>query len=455
MTSVEQKARLGDGLTEPGESVLCAVSGGADSMALLHWLWQREKDGGLRVCAAHYEHGLRGGESLRDADFVAAWCAERGIPCRVEHGDASAYAAERALGVEEAARELRYAFLARTAAALGCQWIATAHTADDNAETVLLNLCRGAGAAGLAGIPPRRGNILRPLLDCTRAEVEDYLRTYGVPHVEDSSNQSDAYRRNLLRHRVMPVLQACNGAVSEAIRRMSETLRQDEDCLAQQAETFIQIWYKDGSLPVEELNRLHPAIAARVLRRLCQSPLDQRHIRSVLEECARPETHRRVQLQLPGHRLERANGRLYVAARPEEAAASIPDRPIEPGQTVEIPEAALRIRAELGEMDEEVYDLFKTLNFKYENICGKLFCTGRRPGDRLHPLGRGCGKGLKALFQEAGLDPWKRSCIPLFRDEKGPLAIYGLVLDERAAAKPGDRVLRLHVEHLQTEGEKE
>ena len=105
-------------------------------------------------------------------------------------------------------------------------------------------------------------------------------------------------------------------------------------------------------------------------------------------------------------------------------------------------------------MDEEIYDLFKTLNFKYANICGKLYCTGRKAGDTLHPVGRGCGKGLKALFQEAGLDRWERQRVPLFRDEKGLLAIYGLALDARAAAKPGDRVLRLHIECLDAEGEK-
>ena len=460
MTRFEQKAsdetleRLCGGRLEPADGVLCAVSGGADSMALLHWLRRRQEECGLRLGAAHYEHGLRGEESLRDADFVSAWCAGRGIPCVVEHGDAAAYAAAHGLGIEEAARELRYAFLKRTAAALGCKWIATAHTADDNAETVLLNLCRGTGASGLAGIPPRRGNIIRPLLGCTRADVEEYLRSCGVPHVEDSSNESDVYRRNLLRHKVMPVLRDCNGSVSEAIGRMSETLRQDEDCLSGQAEAFIRTWYDGGSLPVEELNRLHPAIAARVLRRLCQSPLDQGHIRQMLKSCAGPAPRGRLRLQAPGRELTRMGGRLYFADLPEENAVCFPDRPIEPGQTADIPEASLRIRAELAVMDKEVYDLFKTLNFKYENIDGKLYCTGRKPGDKLHPVGRGCGKTPKALFQEAGLDRWKRRCIPLFRDETGPLAIYGLVLDERAAAKPGDRVLRLHIESFQTEGEK-
>ena len=118
-----------------GSRVLCAVSGGADSMCLLHLLLSKRRELGIELFAAHYEHGLRGEESLRDAQFVSAWCAENGIPCTVEHGDVAAYAIEKGMGTEQAARELRYDFLHRTAEKLRCDKIATAHNADDNAET--------------------------------------------------------------------------------------------------------------------------------------------------------------------------------------------------------------------------------------------------------------------------------------------------------------------------------
>ena len=153
-------------LLSPGSRVLCAVSGGSDSMALLHMLRLRAD---LRVCAAHFEHGLRGEESLRDAAFVEDYCRREGIPCLVEHGDVRAFARENGLGIEEAARELRYAFLERAAEALGCDTIATAHNADDNAETLLLHRAgRAAGhpaAAGAdcttaAGHRPRRDRAL-------------------------------------------------------------------------------------------------------------------------------------------------------------------------------------------------------------------------------------------------------------------------------------------------------
>ena len=157
-------------LLPPEGRVLCAVSGGADSMALLHMLLARP---GLTVCAAHFEHGLRGEASLADAAFVETWCRERGVPCLVGHGDTRRHAAAQRLGIEEAARELRYRFLEEAADSLGCAVIATAHNADDNAETLLLHLLRGSGAEGLRGIPPRRGRIIRPLLDMTRREIED------------------------------------------------------------------------------------------------------------------------------------------------------------------------------------------------------------------------------------------------------------------------------------------
>ena len=256
-----------------GTRLLCAVSGGADSMCLLHLMKSRAAELEIQVFAAHYEHGLRGEESLRDCAFVENWCREKGILCVSEHGDVRAYAREKGMGTEAAARELRYAFLQKTAEELGCTRIATAHNAEDNAETLLLNLCRGSGAAGLRGIPPVRGNIIRPLLGCTRAEIEEYLRENHVPHVEDSSNAGDEYSRNLIRHRVTPALREINPAFSSAALRTAELMRRDEDCLSTMAEEFIRENFDGVSLPLERLRALHPAVAGRVFRRLCPESL--------------------------------------------------------------------------------------------------------------------------------------------------------------------------------------
>ena len=424
-------------LLPAGSRVLCAVSGGADSVCLLHWL-RGQTD--LQLFAAHYEHGLRGEESLGDAAFTEELCAAWGIPCAVEHGNAAAYAKEKGLGIEEAARELRYAFLERTADALGCDRIATAHQADDNAETVLLNLCRGAGAAGLAGIPPRRGRIVRPLLDTTRAEIEDYLREHALPHREDSSNESEIYRRNLLRHRVLPVLRELNPRLSRAILRSSALLREDEACLNAQAEAFVAAHFSGDSLPLRELLELPRALSARVLRRLCPQSLALAHVEAALCFCAGEGLG---VLDLPGLRLRREQGRLYLA---EEAPVTLPERPLRPGESVFVPEAGLVLHVDCLEYRGEIYDLFKTYLFKCESICGTLTCTGRRPGDRFHPQGRSCGKSLHDLFREAGLTQRERDRTPVIRDDAGVLAVPGYPADERARPEAGDLVLRVQIE---------
>ena len=159
----------------PGNHILCAVSGGADSVCLLHWLKGRAAEDGFTLTAAHFDHRLRGAESHRDAAFVEELCRAWKVPCAVGHGDVSGEAQRRGAGIEETARALRYDFLERTAEELGADLIATAHNANDNVETMLLHLVRGSGLQGLTGIRPRQGKRIRPLLTTTRAEILAYL----------------------------------------------------------------------------------------------------------------------------------------------------------------------------------------------------------------------------------------------------------------------------------------
>ena len=428
----------------PGTRVLCAVSGGADSMCLLHLLKNREAELEIQVFAAHYEHGLRGEESLRDCAFVENWCRENGVPCKSAHGDVRAYAREKGMGTEEAARELRYEFLQKTAAELGCARIATAHNAEDNAETLLLNLCRGSGAAGLRGIPPVRGNIIRPLLGCTRAEIEEYLLENRVPHVEDSSNGEDEYSRNLIRHRVTPVLREINPAFSRAALRTSELMRRDEDCLSMMAENFIKENFDGKSLPLTKLRALHPAVAGRVFRRLCPKTLSLAQTDSLIKLAAGDGL---AFADLPGIRLRREQGRLYFGG---EESGALPERAIIPGTVTRIPEAGLVISARIEEFSEEINSKFKTYLFKCESICGNITCDSRRPGDKIRPAGRNCTKSLKSLFLEAKMTQREKNLTPVIRDEKGVIAVFGLALDRRVVPKPGDKVLRLDIEKEKT-----
>ena len=421
-----------EALPQPGVRVLCAVSGGADSMCLLHLAFSR----GCDVTAAHFEHGIRGAESLRDARFVETWCREQGIPFVLGQGDAPRYAKEMGLSLEEAARELRYAFLLKTAEALGAAYILTAHSRDDNAETLLFNLIRGSGTAGLCGIPERRGQLLRPLLHVSRAEIEAYLSAHSVPHVEDSTNASDDYTRNLIRHRVVPLLREINPRFPEAAARTARLAGQDEDCLSGLASDFLRAHFRDGSLPLKELSALHPAVASRAVRQLLPG-LSMERTEAVLAFIGKSEYG---VLELPGRVLRREQGRLYLDAG---RLIVLPARRLLPGGTLLLPEAGLRIVTQFCLYRGEIHDLFKTSYLKYEILSTDLLCTGRMPGDSIRPQGRGVRKKLSALFKEAGTPRAARDACPVLRDGNGPLLVRGLALDERALPRIGERALKV------------
>ena len=185
-----------ENLLEPGDRVTCAVSGGADSMALLFGLYLLRQKLGITLEAAHFNHRLRGEESERDARFVSDFCRDYQIPLHMGAGTIT----PGKKGLEAAAREARYGFLESLPGK-----IATAHTAADNAETVLMHLIRGTGLRGLGGISPVRGSIIRPMLLITRQEVEAFLEEWSIPHVEDGSNESSQFLRNRIRHQMMPL----------------------------------------------------------------------------------------------------------------------------------------------------------------------------------------------------------------------------------------------------------
>lgn len=219
-----------DMLPPPGGVILCAVSGGRDSMCLLHYLHRLGAEQGFTVAAAHLNHGMRP-TAERDEAIVADFCRAHAIPLRTALTPVYEKAEEWRLTVEEAGRRARYDFLTAAAADLRAHRIATAHHQNDQAETVLLNLLRGAGAAGLAGIPPVRGVFIRPLLNTPRSEIEDYVAEHHIPYADDETNFDLHYARNRLRRRVWPLLEELNGEATRHIASAAAIVRQEDDYL--------------------------------------------------------------------------------------------------------------------------------------------------------------------------------------------------------------------------------
>ncbi|MDO5582460.1 tRNA lysidine(34) synthetase TilS [Mitsuokella multacida] len=260
-------------LLHPGMHVLVACSGGPDSLALLDMLLQFRRRFRLVLTAAHFEHGIRGASSAEDARFVAAFCRERKVPCFIGHGDVPAVAKAQGKSVELAARELRYAFLWRTLERCGADVLATAHHADDQAETVLMRILRGTGLDGLAAMKPREGKKIRPLLFARREDILGYCQERGLEPRHDATNDIPDCTRNLLRLKVLPYLrQSCNPEVARALCQLAELARVDCDYLEQQLE---ESWpyltrEEDGrrSIVLTAFHRRHPALQRRALRRL-------------------------------------------------------------------------------------------------------------------------------------------------------------------------------------------
>lgn len=434
-------------LLAPGTHVLCAVSGGADSMYLLCRMLELREERGFAVSCAHFNHRLRGEESMRDEQFVRAFCAERGVACHIGSGDVRATSGVQGMGVEEAARTLRYAFLARCAAENGCDWIATAHTANDNAETMLLNLARGCALRGLGGIPPVRGNILRPMLDTTRAEVEAWLAEHGVPHMEDSTNALDAYARNRVRHGAVPALERVNPAFAVHAARTAALLREDEAYFEAQAAQFLEKNSPEYGVPTAALRALARPVRARVFRAAAGVELAQTHVETLHALCAGTE---RACADLPGLRVTREQGRLFFGAEEPPAPVS---RTLLPGETVWLPERGLAVSCGMPVQSGEIHNTLTTFYFKSANIRGKLNITSRKPGDRIRFAGRNCTKKLSDLLAERKLTQSARDSVLVLRDEDGPVAVFGFGTAERCAARPGDTAIRVSLERIEKSGE--
>jgi tRNA(Ile)-lysidine synthase len=365
---------------------------------------------GLDVTAAHYNHGLRA-QADDDEDYCRHFCLSLGVPFVSEKG----VVARRGKGLEDEARRRRYDFLQRAAKE---RLILTAHTADDNAETILLNLIRGTGPQGL-GIPRHRGNIFRPLLRVTRHEVLEYLREHGLEHLDDLSNGDPAFARNRLRRDALPCLRELNPRAVANIARAASLIQEDDALLTALAES--------EPMTPENLLRLPKPIASRVVRRECAryglAPT-QAHTDAVLALCASPNPH--ASANLPGG---------IKAARRYNGIELT-------GKERETPEYTLRAEpAEAaGRREPNVFYVSR------ESVKGRLSVRPRKPGDSFAPHGRNGTKSLKKLFIDDKIPKCERAFVPVVEDETGIVAVGGFGIAGRCAVVSGLPVLRITVE---------
>ncbi len=422
-----------DDMVSPHTPVTVGLSGGADSVALLHVLLQLQAELEISVSAVHINHGLRGEEALRDEAFVKALCAEWNVPLTVCSHNVAAIAKARHLGVEEAGREVRYACFSQ------CDGVvATAHTASDNAETVLLHLCRGTGLHGLTGIPSVRGNVIRPLIDCTRAEVEAYCEENRLSYVTDSTNADTAYARNRIRRCVLPQLKEINPQAEEAIARLVASAKEWEAYLASRAEDALQCAQNgDGTFSKKALLSLEPAVLSEVLRRLVGEQGRQRgsdyHIRQAAETLKNGG-----RLSLPANR-QLSVFSDKVSIEPVTASEGFYFSPAAVGERYDIGGKTWTLLCLSCENCEQFQNISKKLfanALDYDKICGSLVLRGRLSGDRYHPAGRRCGKTLKQLCNEASLTDAQREALPVLCDDNGVILVPSFGCDERVRITP-------------------
>jgi len=438
----------------PGQRVLVAYSGGADSTVLLHVLLRL----GYEVMACHVHHGLRGAEADADAAQAAAFAASLGVPYHERRVDAAAYAATHKLSIEAGAREVRYAALEEVAQELGADRIATGHTADDQAETVLLNLLRGAGPAGLSGMPPVRGKIIRPLLAITGAEAEAYARAEGISFRRDSSNADRRFTRNRVRHDLFPALAEIQPDVIGALGRVASIMREENAFLSSLVDQLLAtIVVRDdraARIALHDLQSVPAALQRRLLREVVAviqgrtSDIEFERIEALVDLAARGQTG--AVIELPGGlRAERTYEEIVISVgAPETPARPAGEWTLPVPGTLALPEFGVTLRTEESS-DVGLSPDASVVVLDAADLAGTLTVRTWRDGDRFVPLGMTQAVKLQDFFVNAKVPRARRRRTLLVESAGEIVWVVGLRISERHKVTPETRrTIRLRVERL-------
>jgi tRNA(Ile)-lysidine synthase len=396
-----------------GCTVVAGLSGGADSVTMTHFFSRHASEYGIKLTAAHVNHGLRGKDADSDEQFVRSFCENYSIPLHVLNADVRSIARQNSQGIEECGRNIRYSFFRSLCGENGR--IATAHTLSDSAETSLMNLAKGAGAKGLCGIPPVRGNIIRPIIGITRGEVEEYCKFYSLQYVTDRTNFDDSFARNKIRLHVMPVLREINPEFENSAARASYILRSDEeylDSLALEGLRKAKALLKGGAYRLDELQQMPHAVLLHAISiifgKMKKSRPDFSHITAV----ERIINSGAGSVTCPGGIQCAVSGNTFFAGiqqHDEYAEWSVPfslNRAVLPdGRSFELH----KVSAEAVEKRQKINKLLFNNLINYDTILNmNKLVRSRRPGDAYRPARRGVKKTLKKLFNEAKVPVMKR-----------------------------------------------
>ena len=445
------------GMVRRGDRVVAAVSGGADSVCMLDVLHRLSPEFDLRLVAAHLDHGLRGDEDASETRLVARLARERGIPFETDRAGPSLR--EPGGSLEERAREARYAFLERVRRGHGAERVATAHTLDDQAETVLMRLLRGSGLSGLSAIPPvREPGVVRPLIRVRRREVEGYLERQGLPWQTDPTNLQPVHLRNRLRLELLPLLLAYQPRLVEHLGELADLAREEDAVLEGLAREWLEARCgpeREGriSLPRRALAELPAALRRRVVRQALGgtrgglSGIQRNHVKAVEGLVLGDKPNARV--DLPGGRFARRSyDRIAFGPRRAEGRAAFHARFPGPGSHI-VQEAGLRVLLEekprravpslSGSRWTAVLDAGRT---RYP-----LEMRPWLPGDRFVPLGMRGRRKVKDFLIDRKVPAEERAGVPLLLSGGTPVWLCGCRIDDRFKVTEGtERVLVVRIE---------
>ncbi|MGN1442502.1 MAG: tRNA lysidine(34) synthetase TilS [Acutalibacteraceae bacterium] len=400
------------------KSVAVGVSGGADSVCLLHYLSTIRQEYGIILKAVHVNHNIRGEQAQRDCDYVKKLCEELDVDLLVYSVDVPSLSREKGIGVEECGRLVRYEFFQKA----GCDAVAVAHTLSDSIETMLFNFARGTALKGVCGIPPKRDNIIRPLINCSRDEIERYCEENDLAYVTDSTNLLDEYARNKIRHHAVPALKQINPELEQCAMRFFESVSMASDYIEQSAEELIEkSRLNENSYRLSDWQHCHEAVRRQAINLLIApfltKPVELRHI----ELCSRAIVGSNGKIELSKD--------LYLCVKDDiitvQTCADVCAewRLTVDSEIVNSPYASYCVRlCDISELDEKD----ERFAVDADSVKGQMILRSRLPGDRIKDKRRSNTKTLKKLFCEKKIPVLERNKIAVLSDDNGVLWVENI-----------------------------